>query len=263
MTVAAIAIIGFGAILVFMTAMWIVSLLLKNSSIVDIFWGPGFVLTGWVYFALTPDGFGTRKLLIVLLTTIWGLRLGIHIGRRNVGKGEDYRYQAWRKSAGDKWWWQSFFKVFLLQGVMLWLIAWPLLIAQVHATPGAVTILDVLGILVWGMGFFFEAVGDWQLTRFKADPANKGKVMRYGLWKYTRHPNYFGDAAVWWGHFLMAVSVPWGILTIFSPLMMTLLLMRVSGVALLEQSLTKTKPQYKDYIESTSSFFPWFPREKS
>jgi steroid 5-alpha reductase family enzyme len=256
------ALAGLAAILIFMTALWLVSLALKNASIVDIFWGPGFALAAWVYFALTPDGFAVRKVLVVTLVTLWGLRLGLHIGVRNIGKGEDYRYRAWRQSNGPGWWWQSLFKVFGVQGLLMWLITAPLLVAQYHGAPNTLTLWDMLGVIVWLIGFLFEAVGDWQLTRFKADPANQGQVMRTGLWKYTRHPNYFGDAALWWGYFLLALSVPGGWLTIFSPAMMTGLLMKVSGVALLEKNLTKTKPQYQDYIESTNAFFPWFPRQK-
>ncbi len=250
---------GLIAILVFVTLLWLTSLALKNSSIIDIFWGPGFVLAGWVYFALTPDGFSTRKLLMVTLVTIWGLRLGLHIGRRNIGKPEDYRYQAWRKSNGARWWWVSFFQVFLLQGVLLWLIATPLAVAQSAPEPANLTIFDILGIIVWLVGFGFEAIGDWQLTHFKADPANKGKVMRTGLWRYTRHPNYFGDATLWWGHFLIALSVPSGFLSIFSPIIMTFMLVRVSGVAMLEQNLKKTKPEYAEYVATTNAFFPGPP----
>lgn len=253
---------GFFAILVYMIVIWLVSLVLKNSSIVDIFWGPGFALAALVYYLLTPEGFATRKLLILVLVAIWGLRLGIHIGIRNHGKGEDYRYQAWRKSNGARWWWFSFFQVFLLQGILMWLIAMPLAIAQMSPDPAYLTVFDILGVVVWVIGFIFEAVGDWQLTQFKADPANKGKVMRTGLWRYTRHPNYFGDAALWWGYFLIALSVPFGFITVFAPFMMTMLLMRVSGVALLERNLKKTKPEYADYIENTNAFFPGLPRNR-
>lgn len=253
---------GMVAIFLYMTLQWLVSLLLKNSSIVDIFWGPGYVLAAWVYFALTPDGFGLRKLLLLLLVTVWGLRLGVHLGIRNLGKGEDYRYKSWRENTGAGWWWQSYFKVFLLQGALMWLIAMPLAVAQAAPQPDYLTIFDVIGIVLWLIGFLFETIGDIQLTRFKADSGNKGKVLRSGLWKYTRHPNYFGDATVWWGHFLVAVSVPMGFLTIFSPILMTMMLMRVSGVALLERNLKKTKPEYAEYIRSTNAFFPGLPRDK-
>ena len=256
-----VMLIGLLAIMIYMTTIWVVSLRLKNAGIVDIFWGPGFALASWVYFALTPDGFLPRKLLIVVLVSLWGLRLGWHIGRRNLSHAEDYRYQEWRKANGAIWWWKSFFQVFVLQGLIMWIISTPLMVAQYAAEPASLTLFDVLGVLLWLTGFIFESVGDWQLTRFKADSSNKGKVMRTGLWRFTRHPNYFGDAALWWGYFLIALSVNGGFLTIFAPIFMTVMLMRVSGVALLEQNLKKTKPGYADYIASTNAFFPGPPHK--
>ena len=249
-------------ILGLMIALWLISLLLKDSSIVDIFWGTGFVITAWFYFFLTPDGFAARKLLIVILTTIWGLRLSIHILLRNWGHGEDYRYQQWRQEAGSNWWWRSFFKVFLLQGALMWIISAPLLAAQSNPNPTRLIWLDYLGAILWGIGFFFEAVGDWQLARFRANPDNKGKLLNTGLWRYTRHPNYFGDAAQWWGFYLIATAAG-GYWTIFSPIIMTFLLRRVSGVTMLEKSLKESKPGYKEYVEITNPFIPWFPRKSS
>jgi steroid 5-alpha reductase family enzyme len=248
------------AILAFMTAIWLLSLALRNSSIVDIFWGPGFVMTGWLYFALTPDGFAPRKMTLVVLVTLWGLRLGIHILRRNWGKPEDFRYAKWREEEGARWWWFSFFKVFLLQGILLWIISAPLLAAQVGGTPDGLTLLDYAAIIVWATGFLFEALGDAQLARFKADPANKGKVLNTGLWRYTRHPNYFGDSVQWWGYYLLSLAAG-GWWTVFSPALMTFLLIRVSGVAMLERTL-KEKPGYREYVETTSAFVPWYPRKR-
>jgi steroid 5-alpha reductase family enzyme len=247
-------------VLAFMTAIWLVSLVLRNSSIVDIFWGPGFVMTGWLYFALTPEGFLPRKMTLVVLLSTWGLRLGIHILRRNWGKPEDFRYARWREEEGARWWWFSFFKVFLLQGALMWIISAPLLAAQTNATPDRLTLLDYAAIVVWATGFLFEALGDMQLARFKADPANKGKVLNTGLWRYTRHPNYFGDSAQWWGYYLLAAAGG-GWWTIFSPALITFLLMRVSGVALLERTLT-AKPGYRQYVETTSVFLPWCPKRR-
>jgi steroid 5-alpha reductase family enzyme len=247
-------------ILGIMTVLWLVSLALKNASIVDIFWGTGFVITVWVYFAFTPDGFLLRKLLIAILTTIWGVRLSLYILWRNAGKSEDFRYQVWRKEAGAAWWWRSFFKVFLLQGILMWIISTPLLAAQFNSSPARLTGLDFFGVLIWLVGFTFEAIGDLQLARFKADPANKGKVMDRGVWLYTRHPNYFGDAAQWWGYYLIAASAgAWW--TVFGPVLMTLFLLRVSGVTLLEKNLS-SRPGYEVYMKTTSAFIPWFPRKK-
>lgn len=255
-----IYLIGLAAIVGLMTLLWLLSLRLKNSSIVDIFWGTGFVIAGWLYFALTPDGYFLRKLLISGLVTLWGLRLSLHILIRNWGKPEDFRYQKWRKESGESWWWRSYYRVFLLQGALLWIISAPLLAAQSAALPASLTALDYIGVLVWLVGFFFEAVGDFQLTQFKSRPENKGKVLNSGVWRYTRHPNYFGDAAQWWGYFLIAAAGG-GWWTIFSPILMTLLLLRISGVALLEKTLEK-RPGYKEYVENTSAFIPWFPRHK-
>jgi len=248
-------------ILGLMVLLWLVSLALQNSSIVDIFWGTGFVITAWAAFLLTPNSLAARKILLSVLVTLWGLRLSLYILRRNWGKPEDFRYQAWRKEAGPAWWWLSFFKVFLLQGVLLWIIAAPLLAAQIGVRPDRLTWLDLLAIPLWLTGFTFETVGDWQLRRFKANPSNKGKVLQAGVWRYTRHPNYFGDTAQWWAYYLVALAAG-GWWTIFSPLIMTILLLRVSGVTLLEKTLKAEKPGYKEYAERTSEFIPWFPKQK-
>lgn len=246
-------------ILGLMTILWFISLVLKNSSIVDIFWGIGFVIAYWVYFILTPEGFLLRKYLIGILVTVWGLRLSLHILWRNWGKPEDYRYQVWRKEAGPRWWWQSYLQVFILQGILMWIISTPLLSAQYSPKPSHLILFDILGTAVWLIGFFFEVLGDLQLARFKANPMNKGKVMDQGLWRYTRHPNYFGNSAQWWGYYLIAAFAgSWW--TIFSPILMSILLLRVSGVALLEKDLN-ARPSYQEYIRKTSAFIPWFPRK--
>lgn len=245
-------------ILVLITLFWLVSLWLKNSSIVDIFWGTGFVIITWAAFLLTPGGFIIRRLIISSLVTLWGLRLSLHILVRNWGKPEDFRYQVWREAAGSAWWWRSFVKVFLLQGALMWIISAPLTAAQINFQ--SLSGLDYLTIPVWLIGFFFEAAGDYQLARFRSNPDNKGKVLNSGVWRYTRHPNYFGDATQWWAYYLMAVAAG-GWWTIFSPIIMTTLLMRVSGVTLLEKTLRDEKRGYKEYIETTSEFIPWFPRK--
>jgi steroid 5-alpha reductase family enzyme len=220
--IAALVILGY------MTLIWIVSLIRKDASVVDIFWGLGFVVVAACYFALT-DGFMLRKIILMVIVAIWGLRLSGYILWRNWGKPEDFRYQKWRAEAGPSFWWRSYFKVFLTQGALMWIISAPLLAAQFGAAPAQLTWLDDLGIIVWAVGFFFEAGGDLQLARFKANPANKGKVMDRGVWRYTRHPNYFGDATQWWGYYLIALAAG-GWWTVFSPILMTMLLLRVSGV---------------------------------
>ncbi len=249
------------AILLMMTALWLVSVAATDASLVDIFWGPGFGLAALTYFALS-EGWAGRKLLSLALTLVWGLRLGLHLYRRNRGKGEDDRYRRFRQHYGpERYGWVSFFQVFLLQGALMWLISAPLLVAQLSPTPSAFTLFDALGSLMWLIGFAFETIGDWQLAQFKANPANYGKVLKAGLWRYTRHPNCFGDACIWWGLWLIACSSPWGWITVFAPALMTFLLVRVSGVALLEQNLAQ-RPGYREYIESTSTFFPWPPKRR-
>lgn len=237
-----------------MGLLWLVSLAVKDSSIVDLFWGLGFVLVAWL--AVWRVGWSPRGALVVGLVTAWGVRLAGYLAWRNLGKGEDPRYQAMRRAHGAAWWWKSLFVVFGLQGALLWLVSLPLQLAVARGgTPGVV---DVVATLVFGVGLTFEAVGDWQLARFKAKPENRGRVMDLGLWRYTRHPNYFGDFLVWWGLYGVALAAgAWW--TVPSPLVMSFLLMRVSGVTLLEKTL-KARPGYEDYVRRTSAFFPRPPR---
>jgi steroid 5-alpha reductase family enzyme len=245
-----------------MFLLWLLSLKLKNASIVDIWWGLGFVLIAWASYALT-ESYQPRKLLVCTLVTIWGLRLAWHLWRRNRGKGEDFRYRAMRKRHGAQFKIISLFLVFGLQGLLLWVVSLPLQFAQAALWPWTLTWWDYAGSGVWFAGFLFEAVSDWQLARFKAEPQNKGRVLNQGLWRYTRHPNYFGDALVWWGFWLIAMATPDGFITILSPLLLTFLLLKVSGVALLERSLVKTRPGYQAYMKKTSAFIPWFPKNKA
>jgi steroid 5-alpha reductase family enzyme len=247
-------------ILGLLTLLWIVSIFIKNVSIVDLFWGFGFVVVNGYYIVMSGD-LNTRKILMLLLVSVWGLRLSVYLSYRNIGKGEDFRYQEFRKKYGpERYWWVSFFQTFLLQGILMMIVSLPLLgvVSGTHLT--SLHVLDYLAILVWVIGFMFEAGGDFQLSRFKQNPKNKGKVLDTGFWKYTRHPNYFGDSAVWWAYALFSVAAGsyWQII---GSLIMTLLIIKVSGVALLEKSLTDTKPQYRDYIQKTSSFLPWFPKK--
>jgi steroid 5-alpha reductase family enzyme len=247
---------------VFVTILWFVSLALRDSSIVDSFWGLGFVAIAAGVTAAGQAVPPSRAWLLGGLVAIWGLRLSHHIFWRNKGKGEDYRYRKWRDAAGAAWWWRSYFKVFLLQGVIMWLVAAPVVAVLGARSQPPLGWADAVGTVVWAVGFFFEAAGDWQLARFKSDPANRGRLFTAGVWRYTRHPNYFGDASVWWGHFLLAAaSGAWW--TVFSPLLMTFLLVRVSGVSMLEPALRSSKPGYGEYIETTSAFVPRPPRRRS
>jgi steroid 5-alpha reductase family enzyme len=244
-----------------MTAVWIASLAVRDASIVDVFWGLGFVCVAGVGLAL-GDGVAGRKIFIFILIALWGVRLATYIGIRNHGAGEDPRYVKMRQSAGRSFWWSSLFRVFWLQGAIMWIVSLPLMAVAAGTSPSFPSIYDVVGAALWAVGLFFEAVGDWQLRRFKSDGENKGKVMDRGLWRYTRHPNYFGDAAMWWGIGLIAVGVPWGWATLVGPILMTFFLMKVSGVVLLEKSLKNTKPQYAEYVRRTSAFLPRPPKPK-
>jgi steroid 5-alpha reductase family enzyme len=250
---------GLFLILGLMTTLWVVSIFMKNVSIVDMFWGMGFVLVNTFYFLnteMTP-----AKVILFLLVTVWGLRLSIYLGWRNAGKPEDFRYQEFRKKYGEnRYWWISFFQTFMLQGILMFIISLPLLGTNLNSTSDNLSWLDYAGVAIWVIGFIFEAGGDMQLAQFKANKANKGKVLNTGLWHYTRHPNYFGDSAVWWGFGLICLSTEsyW---YATGSVIMTLLIIKVSGVALLEKSLKDQKPQYKDYIEKTSSFIPWFSKK--
>ena len=247
-------------ILILVTLLWIWSVFIKNVSIVDIFWGVGFVVVNTFYVFMSGE-LNARKIVILTLVCIWGFRLAIYLAIRNIGKGEDFRYQEFRQNYGPKrYWWFSYFQTFLLQGILIMIISLPLLGINYNNSNGNLQILDYLGIIIWLIGFTFETVGDFQLSNFKRDSKNKGKILHTGLWKYTRHPNYFGDSAVWWayGIFSIAAGSYWQVI---GAVIMTLLILKISGVSLLEKTLKETKPQYKEYIQKTSSFIPWFPKK--
>lgn len=242
----------------FFLVLWVASVAVRDASIVDRFWGLAFVVVATAASAAT-DGAVDRARLVTILITIWGLRLSLHITARNLGHAEDYRYQAMRRHWGERFPVVSLVTVFGLQAVIAWIVSLPLQAAISAPMPEDLGLLDFLGLVVWTGGFLFEAVGDWQLTAFQADARNRGRVMNRGLWRYTRHPNYFGDAVQWWGIFLFAAATgAWW--TAVGPALMTLLLLRVSGVALLEKKLRKSRPGYEEYVRRTSAFLPRPPR---
>jgi steroid 5-alpha reductase family enzyme len=240
-------------------ALWLLSLALRDASIVDIFWGPGFALIAGAAWWLGAGGDPQRRALATGLVVLWGLRLGAYLAWRNAGGGEDPRYQAMRRHHGSRFPLASLFTVFGLQSLLMWFVSLP--VQAVHvSTGGPLGPLDAAGAVLALVGLLFEAVGDLQLARFRADPANASRVMDRGLWRYTRHPNYFGDCCVWWGLYTIAAATPLGVWTILSPIAMTWLLLRVSGVALLERSIGKRRPGYADYVARTSAFVPRPPR---
>ncbi|KAA1425169.1 DUF1295 domain-containing protein [Mumia zhuanghuii] len=254
-------IVSAAAVLVLMGAIMATAIAIKNQSIIDIFWGPGFVVVALVSYLVSASSSGddTRRLVVLLLTAAWGLRLGIYIGNRNRGHGEDKRYTALMRHQTGSLVGYLIRKIYGLQGVLLFVVSLPVQVAMYESS--SLGILGTLGILVWLVGFSFEAIGDWQLKRFKADPANAGKIMDRGLWAWTRHPNYFGDSCVWFGLWLLALGHPIGIVTVISPIVMTVLLLRFSGKALLEKGMRRSKgAAYDEYVARTSGFFPRPPR---
>jgi len=263
--------LGFGAnlaataaiLLACVLVLWLLSLALADISIIDIFWGPGFGIVALVTFWLSDGaGIDSRRLLVTALTVAWALRLGIYLFARNHGKGEDPRYTAmFRDAAGRVSAVRTLTMVFLLQGALIWLISMPVQLAQYLTQPITLGVAAYSGAALWTIGFLFEAVGDWQLARFKRNPANRGKVMDVGLWRYTRHPNYFGNACLWWGLFLIACDHWVGLLTVFAPILMTHFLLNVTGKRLLERRLGDARPEYAAYIARTSGFFPWPPKK--
>lgn len=249
--------VSLGALMLLMVALWGASVFRRDASIVDPGWGVGFALVAWLSLGLNVAA-DWRSLLLAVLTTVWGMRLSLFLLWRNAGHGEDRRYAAMRQFHGSAFWWISLFTVFLLQAILLWFISWPIQASAASRSQRPLGWLDGLGLAVWTIGFLCEAIGDWQLAHFKADPTNVGRVMDRGLWRYTRHPNYFGDCCVWWGLYLIAAAsgVWW---TVASPILMTLLLLKVSGVSLLERTIVDRRPEYAAYQARTSAFLPWIP----
>jgi steroid 5-alpha reductase family enzyme len=258
MTPPAVSLTGLVTVMAAMSLLWLISLRLRDASIVDPFWPWGFVLVGAAY-AVARGGPGSKAILLLALLIAWALRLGLHLLRRNRAHGEDPRYAAMRRRHGPAFGRLSLFTVFWLQGVILWLVSAPVLGVVLGAEGWGWW--DAAGFLMALAGAAVEAVADGQLRRFRRDPDNQGRVLDTGLWRYSRHPNYFGDAVLWWGIYLVAVGAgaAW---TIFGPLLMTVLLLRISGVSLLERGLRQTRPGYEDYVRRTPAFVPWPPRRE-
>jgi steroid 5-alpha reductase family enzyme len=245
--------LGLAAVVVLFTILWAVSLRLEDASIADVAWGPGSLVIGLTYY-FTSDGSPIRGRVTLVLLAAWAIRLALHLGARNRLQGEDARYVKWRDQYEEQWWWISYFKVFLLQSVIAWLISLPIYFAVVSLAPASLTVLDYLGVALVVTGLAIESIGDEQLRRFKAQRANRGKVLDSGLWRYTRHPNYFGEAVLWWGFGIIGLATG-GLPGLFGPAILTYLLIKVSGVALLEATLSE-KPGYIQYAGRTPAFVP-------
>lgn len=252
----------FGAALVifiYVNLVHLAALVRKDNGLMDAAWGMGFILVA-LFSLVAADGLDARRVLLVTLVMVWGSRLSLHILIRNAGReGEDFRYRNWRETWGRWFYVRSYLQIYMLQGTIMFLVCAPILLVN-SRRGGPLGVLDVLGLGVWLVGFVFEATGDYQLLRFVKNPANKGRVMRYGVWRLTRHPNYFGEATLWWGCFLIALGVPGGWWALVSPVLIGFLLLRVSGIPMLEAKY-KDRPEYQEYQRTTSAFFPWFPRK--
>jgi steroid 5-alpha reductase family enzyme len=240
--------------------LWLVSLRIRDVSIIDIFWAPG--IAGVVDIAaLMGEASGPRVSAALFLVNLWAVRLAAHIfARRSLpGTGEDHRYAAMRHQFGPRWWWWSLVQVFLLQAILMWFIAAPL-VAVMLSGRGPMGMLDYLGVGIAATGLLYEALADVQLARFRLNPANKDKVMDRGLWRWSRHPNYFGEAVLWWGFFLIGFAASGAWWLVLSPLVVTLLLLQVSGVTLMEDKIEDRRPAYADYKRRVSAFVPWPPK---
>lgn len=244
----------------FMSLWFAIALWRKRNDIADIVWGLGFIVATLVAIVINWPISG-RAWLVSALVLIWGGRLAIRIFLRSRGKGEDRRYKEWREKWGKHFVIGSFLQVFMLQGLLILIIASPVLLV-IHSGNTSLNLLDFIGVLIWLIGFSFEMMGDYQLDRFTQNPANKGKVMKYGLWRYSRHPNYFGEVLLWWGFFTMALSVDMGWLSLIGPLTITFLILKVSGIPLAEKRL-KNKPEFQEYMQKTSVFIPLPPKKEN
>lgn len=241
----------------YMTLWFLISLIRKRNDVADVAWGLGFVMLTWASFFLS-GGSGSRGVLASTFVSIWGLRLAWHIHARHRGKPEDFRYLAWRREWGKWFYARSYSQVYLLQGVLLFLVALPVVLIN-RNSGGTFGFLEVMGVCVWLFGFLFESVGDAELARFTRDPRNRGKILQTGLWQYTRHPNYFGEVMQWWGIWLLAVGVPGCGFSILGPLTITFLILKVSGIPMLEKKMAEN-PDFAKYKRSTNVFLPWFPK---
>ena len=246
-------------IFIYVNLVHLIALRKRDNGIMDGAWGIGFMLVALFTLSLA-DGLDARRILLGALVLTWGARLSLHILIRNAGReGEDFRYRHWRETWGRWFYLRSYLQIYMLQGAVMFVVSAPIWLVNARR-GGPLGLLDAMGVAVWLVGFLFEAVGDYQLLRFMRNPAQKGRVMRYGLWRLTRHPNYFGEATLWWGCFLIALNVPGGWWTLISPVLIDFLLLKVSGIPMLEEKY-KDRPEYQEYQRTTSAFFPWFPRK--
>ena len=251
--------LGFAAVISFLTVLWLISLIVKDASIIDIFWGPSFIVLGSSLIIFMDKLYSERALMILFLVILWGMRLAIHLGIRNIGHGEDFRYVEWRKEGGSNYWWFSFFRVFTLQGALATLVGVSIYFGYLNDNP--LSYIEVFfGSTLFFIGIAWESISDIQLKKFRKNPKNKGKICKVGLWKYSRHPNYFGDLVVWFSIFTFSLSSN-NILIILgsllSPLIMGMIFYYITG-PILDQAMIKSRPKYKEYMKQSNSLFPKF-----
>ena len=265
-------IIGYSALflLVYLILAFIVGTIKKNNGIMDIFYGPGYsivALTSIIYYFVINNSVNVRQIIVTVLVIIWSIRLASYVFIRNRGKPEDYRYKAMRKRWKTNIVLKSLIRVYIFQGIVIFIVAFPVWFVNISPNPVLMNLLDFIGItlwigiIIWLIGFLFETFGDYQLYKFKQDPNNKGTVLDQGLWKYTQHPNYFGEVTQWWGIYIIALAVPFGFISIFGPIFITYMIIKVSGIKLLDKHY-EGDDIYADYKRRTSLFFPWFPKKK-
>jgi steroid 5-alpha reductase family enzyme len=242
----------------FVTLLFFISVIIKRNDIADIAWGVGIILVAIASYVLSAEQSILMGIVLILIT-LWGVRLSVRIFLRNIKKDEDPRYKVWREQWGKWFYLRSYFQVYLLQGFLMIVVGYSAIHASVYGfnyTPG---LLTTLGVVVWCVGYFFEVVGDWQLDRFINSKPERGAILTTGLWKYTRHPNYFGEVSMWWGLWLMIAPLPFSFIALISPLMITFLILKVSGIPMLEKRF-EGNPKFEEYKRKTNAFFPWKPR---
>ena len=241
-----------------LTMLWLISLKIKDASIIDIYWGFGFVIMSWtgliINLFFNETTITTSQWLINIMVTIWGLRLSIHLAIRNLGKGEDLRYVKMRERASSNWRFLSYIRVFMFQGFLQMLLMTPIVLVHYYPGQSGMSFLDYFGLLVWAIGFGIEAITDMQLTKFRSNATNSNKILKTGLWRYSRHPNYFGDALQWFAFFIISLNSGyiWGVI---GPILMVFIFLKLT-IGILEKSQTRKRPGYEEYTKSTNVFFP-------
>lgn len=245
-------------IFLYMNFWFALALILKRNDIADIAWGLGFLICVFYSYLFISNEILGQSFLIFFLIVLWAVRLAIHIFMRNKNKKEDSRYQKWRQDWGKNFLLRTYFQVFILQGFFLLIIVLPAIVGIIFGQE--INIITIIGLIIWLFGFIFESVGDYQLSVFIKKPENKGKILQSGLWKYTRHPNYFGEVTMWWGIWTMTFNTNFWLISVLGPILITFLILKVSGIPLLEER-KKGDPAFEEYKKRTSMFFPWFSKK--